>query len=133
MSAIRGWNIAVGVVTAVVGLIGIHAGDSVHASLPFPPAYSPPAAFSVPTQGPIPGIGHGIVVSPIPFPTLALPKLRLVTSIIVQQGDSLSSLACRYQTTVGALQEMNHLGTSTFIAAGQRLLIPLNYERILGC
>lgn len=127
VSAIRGWNLAVGVITAVVALVGIHARDASHSPPPFiPPAFSSPVVAGGPTRGPIPGMGVGISVSPFPhpFPTLSLPKLRLVTSMIVQPGDSLSGIACRYQTTVRALQQMNHLGTSTVIVAGQRLLVP---------
>jgi LysM repeat protein len=44
--------------------------------------------------------------------------------ITAQPGDTLSLLACRYRTTVTVLQELNNLGTSTTIKAGEQLVVP---------
>ena len=43
---------------------------------------------------------------------------------IVAPGDTLFGLARRFATTVGQLQELNGLGTSTTIFAGQPLVVP---------
>ena len=45
---------------------------------------------------------------------------------VVQRGDTLFSIATRYQTTVAALQQANCLGSSTTIIAGRRLYVPNN-------
>jgi LysM repeat protein len=52
-------------------------------------------------------------------------------SIVVRPGDSLSLLACRYETTVSLLQAVNSLGTSTHIVVGQHLFVlaPLGLTR----
>jgi LysM repeat protein len=42
----------------------------------------------------------------------------------VKPGDTLSAIACRYQTTVAGLQRADNLGTSTLIRVGQKLVIP---------
>lgn len=46
-----------------------------------------------------------------------------VLRYIVEQGDTLYSLAKRYNTTVGAIKELNNL-TSNNLAIGQELMIP---------
>ncbi|MCL7380359.1 LysM domain-containing protein [Streptomyces sp. 35G-GA-8] len=38
-------------------------------------------------------------------------------------GETLSEIACRYGTTVEALQEYNDMGRRTGLVAGQRLLV----------
>lgn len=122
---IRVLNIVVGIVTAAVALSGLFAWHSTHPQqsvtspvpgvvnplqIPSPPV-TPPGSISLPTSLPVPSV---------------LLKPRLLTSIIVQPGDSLSAIACRYQTTVRALQALNRLGRSTVVVAGQRLTVPLS-------
>ncbi|MFF8406815.1 C40 family peptidase [Streptomyces sp. NPDC015684] len=44
--------------------------------------------------------------------------------VVLARGDTLWSLARRHGTTVAALQQANHLGRSTLIYAGHRLVLP---------
>ncbi|GLY64928.1 hypothetical protein Atai01_15470 [Amycolatopsis taiwanensis] len=44
--------------------------------------------------------------------------------VVVQRGETLWGLAQQYDTTVGALQQANHLGHSTLIRTGQTLVLP---------
>lgn len=46
------------------------------------------------------------------------------SAIRIRPGDTLSELAQRHGTTVAALQALNHMGGSTTIYAGERLLVP---------
>lgn len=43
---------------------------------------------------------------------------------VVRPGDTVSGLAARYGTTVGALESANHLGAAGLIVVGQRLQVP---------
>jgi Zn-dependent protease with chaperone function len=69
-------------------------------------------------------------LSPLVRPSLLLPSLLLptlslpVTPIVVERGDTLSEIACRYRTSVRELQELNDMGSSTRIRAGQTLWVP---------
>jgi LysM repeat protein len=45
-------------------------------------------------------------------------------SYVVQEGDTLSAIAARFGTTVGAIQAANGLGQSDLINVGQVLIIP---------
>lgn len=51
----------------------------------------------------------------------------------VRRGDTLSSIAWRYGTTVYALQKANHLRNPNCIYAGQKLYIPAGSSRGGGC
>ncbi len=133
LSTIRTLNIAVGIVTGIVALLGLHAWSSSHTPPPLtianPPftGATPPVVVPNPVPSTLPGV---TLPSPLPLPPLSstgLLKLRPVMSITVQAGDSLSALACRYETTVRALQRMNRLGSSTLIVPGQHLAVPLNF------
>jgi LysM repeat protein len=46
------------------------------------------------------------------------------TTYVVRRGDTLSSIASRYGTTIGALASANNLANPRLIHAGQRLRIP---------
>jgi LysM repeat protein len=46
------------------------------------------------------------------------------TVYVVQRGDTLTRIAARYCTTVGAIQHLNGLPNPNYIWAGQRLSIP---------
>ncbi len=124
MRAIRVLNLTVAVVVGAVVLISIH----VRGSSQSPPlvSFSPPPVLASPPQIPSPlaSVRPGIYLPQSPLPVPGLLKPRLLTTIVVRPGDSLSALACRYLTTVRVLQEMNHLGQSTLIVAGQRLSVP---------
>lgn len=58
------------------------------------------------------------------IPVTAPPIPPPMTTYVVQQGDTLFSIARRYGTTVAAIQAANRL-TSTTIYVGRRLLIPV--------
>lgn len=45
-------------------------------------------------------------------------------TITVRRGDTLSALASRYHTTVGALAAANHLANADRVLAGSRLVVP---------
>ena len=53
-----------------------------------------------------------------------LPSRPASGVYVVQPGDTLSSIATRYGTTVGALLEANGLTNANFIYVGQRLILP---------
>jgi LysM repeat protein len=93
----------------------------------FVPALSSQPAVPDPLATPLATPWTGISITPPPFPVISMPGPPLVTTIIVPPGDSLSALACGYQTTVKALQKLNHLGQSVVIYAGQRLKVPFTY------
>jgi hypothetical protein len=65
-----------------------------------------------------------------PFPALTdvprvlMPSLGGTDEIVVETGDTLSTLACRYGTTVEYLQTLNEMGTRTDLDAGQKLTVP---------
>ncbi len=52
------------------------------------------------------------------------PEQNLIVTK-VQKGMTLGHIARRYNTTVAAIQRVNHMGKKTFLHLGQRLLIPL--------
>ncbi|MBI3537858.1 MAG: LysM peptidoglycan-binding domain-containing protein [Chloroflexi bacterium] len=53
----------------------------------------------------------------------AAPPRDNPTTYVVQSGDTLFTIAARYQTTVAALKKLNNL-TSDTILVGQKLLVP---------
>ncbi|MCX7838294.1 MAG: LysM peptidoglycan-binding domain-containing protein [Anaerolineae bacterium] len=60
----------------------------------------------------------------LPLPLDAAPPADTPRTHIVQPGDTLFAIALRYQTTVTAIKQLNHLGESDIIQVGQKLLIP---------
>jgi Zn-dependent protease with chaperone function/LysM repeat protein len=134
ISTIRVSNVVVGVITATFALFGIHAWNSSHSFSPYVPPLIP-SYTAGPPRNPdyLSSPGTGITVRPLPLPALSVPKMRLVTVIVVKPGDSLSALACRYHTTIRILQEMNHLGQSTLIVPGQRLSVPIAFGILGAC
>lgn len=51
---------------------------------------------------------------------------------VVQSGDSLSSIATRYNTSIDAILEANQLDNPDFVFVGQRLIVPLNVSSSSG-
>ena len=78
-----------------------------------PPTPTPPSLLPLPTSG-APASG-GIQPSPIPL------SGREYT---VVQGDTLGSIARKFNTTVQALKDANGIGTSDYLRIGQVLQIP---------
>lgn len=60
----------------------------------------------------------------MPLPLSAASPADTPRTHIVQPGDTLFAIALRYQTTVAAIKQLNHLGESDIIQVGQKLLIP---------
>jgi Zn-dependent protease with chaperone function len=58
------------------------------------------------------------------LPSFAPPSLRAYLLIVIEPGDTLATIACRYGTTVQDLQELNDLGSSTEIYAGETMIVP---------
>jgi Zn-dependent protease with chaperone function len=128
------FNIGFMVVCLIVGAVTLdHHVHADSAAYPFPVSsypgnrYSPgallptsPAQFGLPTQD-LPGL--------MPVPTL--PPLWI--TIVVAPGDTLSGLACRYGSTVRQLQQVNGLGRSSQIEAGQQLRVPALPDRRTSC
>lgn len=65
-----------------------------------------------------------LVCIALPLPLDAAPPADAPRTHIVQAGDTLFAIALRYQTTVAAIKQLNHLGESDIIQVGQKLLIP---------
>jgi soluble lytic murein transglycosylase-like protein len=55
---------------------------------------------------------------------LAIAGTAAAGSYKVRRGDTLWELSRRYRTTVSALQELNHMGGSTVIYAGETIRVP---------
>ncbi|MDY6954989.1 MAG: LysM peptidoglycan-binding domain-containing protein, partial [Thermodesulfobacteriota bacterium] len=65
------------------------------------------------------------------------PPRRYYAYHMVRQGDTLSTLASRYRTTVSALMKANNLRKEDYITVGQRLKMPMTggglaYARVGG-
>ena len=75
----------------------------------------------------LPGNGNLIYAGQslkVPAPAVAKPTWRTVnTTYVVRPGDSLSSIAARFHTTVYAIRVANRLTRDTIII-GQTLIIP---------
>jgi LysM repeat protein len=89
------------------------------------PTASPTPTGPVPTASPTP-TGPTSTPSPSATPT-ATPSPTSVCEVIytVQWGDTLSSIARRFGTTVAAIVAANDLPSPDFIWVGQRLTIPV--------
>ena len=94
------------------------------------PTESPTPTGPVPTASPTP---TGATPTPSPSPTFITPTPSATPSptsaceviYTVQWGDTLSSIARRYGTTVAAIVAANDLPSPDFIWVGQRLVIPV--------
>ena len=52
------------------------------------------------------------------------PPQPQFTEHTVRRGENLTTIANRYGTSVGAIQDANSMGTRTLIRVGQQLLVP---------
>ena len=103
---------------AIVGLIVVLllVRMIVGAMTATPPAPAPPAVAQT----------EPVAVAP---PAPVVPQIRTVVQAIdpsytVTIGDTLSTIAQRYNTTVAALSGINNLPINTVLSVGQRLVIP---------
>jgi lipoprotein NlpD len=69
----------------------------------------------------------GCVSQKAPVSSLEIPAIASVTTHIVQQGETLYSIAWRYDLDVAYLAQINKIGTNSQIRAGQALRI-LSYS-----
>jgi len=89
---------------------------------PFPSPSPLPTATLTPLPSPT-GIG------PTPSPTITYtPVVTGEVTYTVSYGDTLTSIAKRYNTTVLAIMNRNGLGNPNTIFVGQQLIIPVGYE-----
>jgi LysM repeat protein len=70
------------------------------------------------TAGPTPTAGPTE-----PPPPTATPRAGGDITYVVQDGDTLTSIALQFNTTVAELQRLNDLGDSTLIYSGQELIV----------
>jgi membrane-bound lytic murein transglycosylase D len=82
---------------------------------------TPPGAYALRVP---PGKAEMVVASIDSLPTYAPPKPSYVMHR-VRYGETLSSIAVHYRTSVGRIMDANNLRSSRFLRAGQRLRIPL--------
>lgn len=68
-------------------------------------------------------VGQRLII-PGAAPIPGAPSVPSGSTYVVQRGDTLSSIALRYGTTVAALMAANRLANPNFIYVGQRLVIP---------
>lgn len=71
-----------------------------------------------------PGRGDAVLAVVDALPAWSPPKPSYVVHR-VRRGETLSSIAMRYRTSIERIREANNLRSSRFIRAGQRLRIPL--------
>jgi Zn-dependent protease with chaperone function len=101
----------------------IARGSSYTPNYAYTPPYQNPNALLYPTQ-------RSFDLLPTPIytfhvdPIIPSSVFDGYTSITVHQGDTLTALACRYSTTVADLQQINDMGSSTMLNAGQTLRVP---------
>ncbi len=118
----RGYQIAAGIAAAAFMIITVAAAFLLSSQVQPLAKPSPSPTFS-PTFLPVPTS----TLFPTPSPTFTPTPYCLPpygwTIYVVKPGDSLSSIAARYRTTVEALMYANCL-TSARITQGQRLYVP---------
>jgi LysM repeat protein len=136
----RGRRWAIGGVAAALGVAGAVSAATggldgvLGVSRLAPPASEAPAVTAEPTEVPTALPTVVVTASPVPTPApTAAPTIAPTTapsaapaqrSYVVVAGDTLSSIASRFGTTVAALQAANGLGGSDLLSIGQVLVIP---------
>lgn len=108
-----------------------HPIIGVPAPVPYPTLDLPsvdPSAF--PTLGP----SDFPSLQPSDLPSFSPPRASrpVAEAVTVQPGETLTSIACHFDTTVAAIQRLNHLGTATRIWPGQVIFVPLT-RRVNHC
>lgn len=83
---------------------------------PTPAPTATPTPIPTPTATPVP------TVAPTPVPTAVPPPAQ--ETYVVQEGDTLGTIAAQFGTTVAALQSANGIEDPDSIVIGQVLVIP---------
>jgi LysM repeat protein len=91
------------VVAAASSTVPPHTSSAPAAAAPSPPATTSPAT---------------------PTPAATLPPTQVARSYVVKRGDTLWAIARQFGTSVGAIQQLNRMGSSTRLHAGDVLKIP---------
>lgn len=71
-----------------------------------------------------PGSQNTVLAAVMSLPKWSPPKLSYVVHR-VRRGETLSTIAVRYRTSIGRIMDANNLRSGRFIRAGQKLKIPL--------
>ena len=71
-----------------------------------------------------PGTGPSVLAAVDALPAWSPPKPAYVVHR-VRRGETLSTIAVRYRTSIDRIREANNLRSSRMIRAGQKLRIPL--------
>jgi membrane-bound lytic murein transglycosylase D len=82
---------------------------------------TPPGAYALRVP---PGKAEMVVASIDSLPLYSPPKPAYVVHR-VRRGETLSSIAVHYRTSVSRIMDANNLRSSRYLRAGQRLRIPL--------
>lgn len=137
IATLRAVERVLAVAMALIGIVTVLRGNAAAPSYARPTNFVPGVPLNYPTS--FPGqLSNPYLVPPLGTFTYPRPSFRLGTlpsgfptfsalinvQVLVKAGDSLSSLACRYGTTVPRIQTLNKLGSSTVIFAGERLTVP---------
>jgi LysM repeat protein len=94
-----------------------------------------PAATTTPTASPLPTATYAIaptatpLYSPTPPPTATLPPNQ--TRHVVESGETVSTIAKLYGSTIKAILQANSLKENTILKVGQELIIPLPVAQTL--
>jgi LysM repeat protein len=131
-------------VDAIIGANGLNANGLIFVGqqlvvpvrLPFVPPTAtpatgavvtlPPLATTAPTSQPttVPTVPPTVVPTSAPVQPTSAPPAELTTTYVVRPGDTLSGIAARFGTTVGALSRLNNISNANMIYFGQRLIVP---------
>jgi hypothetical protein len=132
----RGARIAAGAALAVIVTVWM-LGAIIPKSPVYPVRFSTPSIF--PTSPPYaftPNPYYSYLnVPPTYHMPIQVPSLGqlLDGTIVVQSGDTLSSIARCHATTAAELQQLNNLGSSTVIYPGEALTVPNPFVTLNSC
>jgi LysM repeat protein len=100
------------------------AGQTVPTEVPPTTPPTPVAPTAVPiTQAPTGVVPPPVTTTPAPAGSPGQVELGKPVKYTVQRGDSLSSIAARFNTTVAALMQLNGIADPNFLYVGQVLTI----------
>ncbi|HZU57641.1 MAG TPA: M48 family metalloprotease [Actinocrinis sp.] len=121
--------VTVGLIAVFGAISGISQIQNQSPPLGDQPLAVPYYSYSAPDNGFYQSLLTYPSLRPIALPTALpleglLPRASDTTTITVRGGDTLGAIAQRCDSTVSELQQLNGLGSSTMIYAGQQLKVP---------